>query len=349
MDPHFQPDGLPEYETRHRHHVNWCREWQIDQLFAAEDDEPGDEPVISAAEIDRKPGRNPLFSIPAYDSDPAGFEPGSIRLLSYSVTGESGRPTYVLLLGEWHAGWSWFMPFSTYTAPATDWELLSELDPEPLQVLQVWNARSCPDEILERSWLVTHVGASLVNEAQSLYGRMVTGDGTASLGFVGRIGTRVLDPSDPRMEYLKAESARLDYLTGLALAHQEADVMELTNVVQFIVPVPRKSGPLVLAAATESPDRELAYYIWQVVGTSIQIHLMELLEVTGAYTLRIDGDADELLEGAKVFDGPTVVLAEIHAGQSGSKDNPLRINTQSLGIQLADGQFVRLEYVDESP
>ena len=348
MDPQFQPDGLPKYETRHRHHVNWCREWKIDELFATEDDDPDDEPVIAAPEIEGKPGRNPLFSAPAYDSDPAGFEPGSIRLLSYSVTGNSGRPTYILLLGEWDAGWSWFMPFSSYTAPATDWELQSALEPVPLQVLQIWNARSCPDEILSRSWYVTTCGANLLKAARAFYARMVSRGEPLPLDLAGRVGTRVLDPSDIRMEYLQAESGRLDYLTGLALQHEEiGSANEPDNLVPYLVSLPAKEIRLVLAAATESPDRELAYYIWQVVGTSIQIRLIELKEVTGAYTLTIDGDADELLEGAKVFDGPKVVHAEIHAGQSGTKDNPLRINPQSLEIQLADGQFLRLEYVDE--
>lgn len=344
MDPHFQPDGLPKYETRHRHHANWCREWQIDQLFA----EGVDEPILKFPELVETPGQNSLFPAPAFDSAASGFQSGSIRLLSSSVTGDTGRPTYVLMLGEWDAGWSWFAPFSAYTAPATDWELLSALEPVPLQVLQVWNARSCPDEILLRSWYVTTCGANLVKEARALYARMVSRGETLPLDLAGRVGTRVLDPSDARMEYLQAASARLDYLTGLALQHEEiGSAQEADNLIPFVVSLPAKEIRLVLAAATEPPDRELAYYVWQVVGTSIQIHLMELLEVSGAYTLRIDGDADELLEGAKVFDGPTVVLAEIHAAQAGSKDNPLRINTQSLGIRLADGQFVRLEYVDE--
>lgn len=346
MDPHFQPDGLPEYETRHRNYVNWCREWQIDQLFAEEDHET----IQGPPELAEEPGQNPLFPAPAYDSATSGFQPGAIRLLSSSVTGDIGRPTYVLMLGQWDAGWSWFAPFSAYSAPATDWELQSALEPVPLQVLQVWNARSCPDEILSRSWYVTTCGANLVEVARALYARMVSRGENLPLDLAGRVGTRVLDPCDARMKYLQAESARLDYLTGLALKHEEIEsVEEPDNLVPFVASFPAKEIRLVLAAATESADRELAYYVWRVLGTAIQVHLMELLEVTGAYTLRIDGDADGLLEGAKVFDGPTVILAEIHAGQAGSMHHPLRINTQTLGIQLADGQFVHLEYADLSP
>jgi hypothetical protein len=343
MDPHFQPDGLPEYEARHGHHVNWCREWQIDQLFAEKDDET----LVTLTENVEGCGQNPLFAAPAYDSEPSGFQPGSIRLLSASVTADSGRPTYILLIGEWDNGWSWFMPFSTYTAPATDWELLSALEPVPLQVLQVWNARSCPDEILSRSWYVTACGTDLVKKAQALYARMVSGGETLHLDLAARVGTRVFDSNDSRMEYLRTESARLDHLTEMALQHEAGESKaEPDNVIPFIVALPPKQSKLVLAAATESPDRELAFHLWHVVGTSIHIHLMELLEIPGGYTLRVDGDADELLEGAKIFDGPAVVLAEIHAGHAGAMSNPLRINTQSLAIQLVDGQFLRLEYVD---
>jgi hypothetical protein len=339
MDPIFQPDGLPEYETRHRHHVTWCHEWQIDELFAKEDGGA----VIAVPAIEGSPSRNPLFPPPAYDSDPAGFDPGSIRLLSYSVTGESGRPTYVLLLGEWDAGWSWFMPFSTFTAPATDWELQSDLDPEPLQVLQVWNARSCPNEILERSWFVTRVEPSLVGEARSLYGRMVNGDGNVPLGLVGRIGTRVLDPSDPRMDYLKAEAARLDYLTGLSMQHEEEEIgREPANVVPFVVRLPQRKIPMVLAAAGESPDRELAFHTWEIEGTSVRLHLMELLGRPDSYTLRVEGDSAGILEEARIFDGDNAQQGIILMGSAGTKDAPLRFAQGGLLIKIADGQSVRL-------
>lgn len=339
MAPHFQPDGLPEYESRHGHHVNWCHEWQIDQLFAAKDDETS----VTLTENLEEPGQNPLFAAPAYDSEPSGFQPGSIRLLSASVTGDSGRPTYILLLGEWDSKWSWFMPFSAYTAPATDWELLSALEPVPLQVLQVWNARSCPDEILSRSWYVTACGTDLVKKAQALYARMVSGGETLSLDLAARVGTRIFDSSDSRMGYLRTESARLDHLTGMALQHDEAASQdEVPNIVPFVTLVPRRKEPLMLAAAGDSPDRELAFHSWQIEGTDVLVHLVELLGVPDGFTLRVEGDSSDILEGAIVFDGEASKLAMIQEGCSGSKEAPLRFSTNGLKIELVDGQAVQL-------
>jgi hypothetical protein len=328
MDPIFQPDGLPEYETRHGHQVNWCREWQIDQLFAENVEEPDP---------------NSLFAAPAYDSEPSGFQSGSIRLLSASVTADSGRPTYILLIGKWDNGWSWFMPFSTYAAPATDWELLSALEPVPLQVLQVWNARSCPDEILSRSWYVTACGTDLVKKAQALYARMVSGGETLSLDLAGRVGTRIFDSSDSRMGYLRTESARLDHLTEMALQHEEAASQhEPVNVVPFVAHMPRRKEPLMLVAAGDSPDRALAIYSWQVEGTDVLVHLVELLGVPDGFTLRVEGDSSDILEGAIVFDGEASKLGLIQEGCSGSKEAPLRFSTNGLKIELVDRQSVHL-------
>lgn len=351
MDPDFQHDGLPEYPTRHGHHVSWYREWEIDQVFREADAE--DEGVEANESVARLPddsanlGGNSLFKVPAYDSEASGFDRGSVRLLSSSVTGNDGRPIYVLMMGEWEPAWSWFMPFSNYSAPATDWELLTNLDPRPLQVLEVWNARSCPDELLRRSWFVTRVDMSLVEAAKALYGRMLGGGDKVLESLSARIGTKVFEPNDPRVEYLKTEMEMLNHLTSLALKHEEAEVRyEAENLVSFVARLPRREAPLALAAAGDSPDRELAFHSWKVEGSDALVHLMELLGVQGGYYLRVEDDALGILEGASVFDGVESRQGLIQGDCAGSKEAPLRFSTESLRIELADGQSVRLVRVE---
>jgi len=345
MKPFFQPDGLPEYESRQRHHRIWSEEWEVEQLLATTDDSPAD----VRPDPKSRDGQNPLYLAPEYDLEPAGFEVGSIRLLSFAVTGDPLRPTYILIMGDWDTDWSWFMPFSIFASPATNWELLSGMDPDPVQVLQVWNARSCPEEMLRQSWFVGVAPKSLAGDALALYSSMISGDENLPAGLCARVGTRVLDPNDPRVKYLEDENARLDYLTGLALQQDRVESeAPAENIVPFFTEIPKAQRPLTLAAASETPDAELEYHVWLVEGTPIEIHLLELLGSPGRFTLRVENDPDGLLEEAAVFSETEIPLGSISNGIVGTHDSPLVFMSRVIRIELADGQPVSLLYQPSS-
>lgn len=349
MKPDYQPDGLPEYPLRYEHHLLWSEEREVEQVLHQMDIE---ECVDTSADI-KSAGTPPndedcsagnlVFESAAYDLNPAGFNIGSVRLLSSTITDGNQRPVYVLVLGEWDAEWSWFAPFSNYSSPATDWELMTKLDPPPLQVLEVWNARSCPNDLLQRSWFVTQVDPAIVESAKALYRRML-GNGKESLGdLVEKVGTKIFDSNDPRLEYIKSETQLLDYLTALAIQHDEAESEdEPVNVIPFVVSIPQEEASMSLAAAGDTSDRKLAFHSWKVEGTEVLLHLVELLGVPNGFTLRVEGDSSGMLEGAIVFDEEASKLGLIEEGCAGSKDVPLRFPTNSLRIELSDGQSVRL-------
>ncbi|MCP5538386.1 MAG: hypothetical protein H7A51_19400 [Akkermansiaceae bacterium] len=341
MNTNFQPDGLPDYSTRHGHHVAWSRERETEQTLreTSTEDKSANSPPISEASA----CSNTLFQAPAYDSDASGFDSGSVLLLSHTVTGNDIRPIYVLVIGEWDQDWSWFMPFSVYSAPATDWELLTHLEAQPLQVLQVWNARSCPNEILGKGWGVCRVDLSIVESAKILYSRMI-GNGDSSMGDLSdKIGTKIFDSDDPRLEYLKSEMQLLDHLTELAIQFDEAEAsLQPVNVTPFVAIIPKVEEHLSLAAAGDTPDRKLAIHSWQVEGSAVVVHLVELLASPGAYTLRVENDSSGMFENATVHDGSGAKVGVIRNGLAGSKGTPLQFSTNSLSIQLSDGQSANL-------
>jgi hypothetical protein len=143
--------------------------------------------------------------------------------------------------------------------------------------------------------------------------------------------------------YLQAETELLDHLTELAIQHDETSSKdEIPNILSFVTLIPRRKEPMMLAAAGDSPDRELAFHSWKIEGTNVLVHLMEFLGKQDGFSLRVEGDSSDMLEGAIVYDGEGSRMGMIREGCVGSNEAPLRFLTNSLRIELLDGQTARL-------
>ena len=94
---------------------------------------------------------------------------GQIRLLTPSSVSNPDHLPYVAILerpDETH----WLVaPFSRFTLPATQGELLTGDDFAPNSVLQAWNAYTVSDLLLRRSWLSGNLNEQPLADARALH------------------------------------------------------------------------------------------------------------------------------------------------------------------------------------
>ena len=108
---------------------------------------------------------------------------------------------YVLVTRKWDEG-SWLViPFSMYSSPATDTELLVKVNGGVgLRVLQLWNARSLLTQTLEKSWLVHTLSEEDLADALTAW-QWSVGVGELSEDQLARTGMPIMRRDDPRIEY----------------------------------------------------------------------------------------------------------------------------------------------------
>jgi len=337
MNPFITPDTLDLYEARKSHHVSWLQERTIESWLNEVDANEEEKTESSSTHSDSTPKlkafSDPIFQSPDFNEDDEGFEPGSVRILSPSLTGKSqSAPIYVLILGKWEKGWTWLAPFSNYSTPATNFELASNEEAEPLKVLEVWNARTCQDKLIKQSWFVTKVDSSLVDDAKKIYKSLITGKPIKDSDLLVRVGTQVQHDNDPRLEYLAEETRRLDTLSNLA--------MGLRSQPSNIITLNRTPAALSLAAAKGSGTRELEFYTLNIENSSTQLIIAEQEEHKGKFVIKIVNDTEKLLEGAKIQDLSGNVLAVIQNNTAGSSDKPLDLikdGSIQFVLTLTDG------------
>lgn len=129
--------------------------------------------------------------------------PGQIRLLS-----QPDSLCYVLILRQWDQATYLVVPFSRFSLPATDEEiLLSHTRTEYLSVLQLWNARTLHPLFLRRSWLVDTLDEHELALARNALAYVLTGEGDCDQ-FMMRMGLPVYRSFDPRLDYKEKALAR---------------------------------------------------------------------------------------------------------------------------------------------
>lgn len=124
--------------------------------------------------------------------------PGDIWLLPPLTPVTRRRPVYVALVARRGAdGWL-CAPFSRFSSPATDGELVSRKPADALAVIQVWNAGVVPEDILADGWMVGRLGA---DDLKAVASYVEQGKPLPD----ARRGAPVAHPLDPRLDYIEEE------------------------------------------------------------------------------------------------------------------------------------------------
>ncbi len=145
-----------------------------------------------------------------FDTD---LQEGQIRLLS-----QLERITYVVLLRRWEKDSFLVMTFSHYDFPANDEEFKPEFDGGMyLNTLQAWNTRTLQDETLKKSWLIGELPASDCSDARDFWEHLLTGHALKP-ELIAKSGMPILAADDPRIQYIREESAIFEEVDNLELA-----------------------------------------------------------------------------------------------------------------------------------
>lgn len=175
---------------------------------------------------------NPAIILNPQNSFDSNLQAGQIRLLS-----QLERITYVVLLRRWEKDSFVVMTFSHYDFPANDEEFKPEFDGGMyLNTLQVWNTRTLQDETLKKSWLIGELPASDCSDAWAFWEHLLTGR-TLKPELLAKSGVPILEAEDPRIQYIREESAIFEELDDLELKeeteHAALPAVSKTNPVDF--------------------------------------------------------------------------------------------------------------------
>lgn len=154
------------------------------------------------------------------------IEAGQVRLLSRYVIGDTEYPVHVLVMGPWDTQWL-VAPFSRFPAPATSGEWITGIDDPDLHTLCLWNARTCPEEALDCSWLSGSVDASILEDAWTVFRHTMTGE-PLSEAMEERLGMPLMDAIDPRNIWQDDQALLLEPLSSLSFekVEEEAKIAE---------------------------------------------------------------------------------------------------------------------------
>ena len=198
------------FEERKVSTMHFMQLWQRHQKLTAFNAEEANEGETDA--LDNTTSVEPTNYAP-FDTDLAS---GQIRLLS-----QPERITYVALLRRWEDDSFVVMPFSHFSAPATDEEFKLENDRGHFaRVLQAWNTRTLQDNTLKKSWLVDNLTEEEAQQAWDLWCSTITGN-ELSDKILQRTGLPIYRDDDPRLEYKREECANFDQLDAEDLAELE--------------------------------------------------------------------------------------------------------------------------------
>lgn len=186
----------------------WLEEWEADQEIR--DLETKDE----AMEININDQRL-AAARGSYDSK---IETGQIRILSKRYTLNPQVIPYVAVLEEWEDGNWLVLPFSSYQTPATPGEMRTGIDLLGLGVLQAWNGRTVPADVLSKSFLFGALDEKIRGEASALF-RNQLANTELPADFSALRGPAILMESDPRCDYQQESIARLRPLSAAVHAY----------------------------------------------------------------------------------------------------------------------------------
>jgi hypothetical protein len=225
--PELNIQPTPEWQKQRL--TRWLADWKTSAILESSDpdrdrdrhytahdptSDPDRDRHYTAHDPTSDPDRDRHYTAPASDiatelvaplSNEPSPEPGQIRLLSPSIHGADTRPVHVAILQEEDPETFTISPFSRFSEPATEKELLTGRDTPFLRVLCLWNAQHIPLHILQKSWLVDEMSHDELNDAITILGYRST-DCLLSPSLAQRIGPEIVHPLDPRHDYLQQES-----------------------------------------------------------------------------------------------------------------------------------------------
>lgn len=195
--------------------------------------------LASGSEIDEDDG---AYSDVPSDSTIANhihpFHPfprvGQVRVLK-----DTSQLVYILLAKVWDESSFLVIPFSSYSQPATDFELTVKAQGGlGLRVLQIWNARSLCAETLKKGWRVGQLPLEDINDALSLW-NYYTGGEVPSEDIIARTGLPIFRSDDPRLKYQDESIAYFEKVDAedLVTVEQNEELGKQDDFV-FIPPIP---------------------------------------------------------------------------------------------------------------
>ena len=154
-----------------------------------------------------------------------GVAPGQIRILSPKlVCGDDAIP-YIAVLDHWMEDLWLIAPYSPYSYPASDGEMVSGDMLVGRRVLQCWNARTAHESLVAQSYVAGTLDESVRADALALF-RHVAAGAPLPDSFAALVGAPVLSKADPRREYLAESVARYAPLTSAARETEAALALE---------------------------------------------------------------------------------------------------------------------------
>ena len=106
-------------------------------------------------------------------------------------------------------------PYSPYSYPASEGEMVSGDLLVGRRVLQCWNARTAHESLVAQSYVAGTLDESVRSDALALF-RHVTAGAPLPDSFAALVGAPVLSKADPRREFLAESAARYAPLTAAA-------------------------------------------------------------------------------------------------------------------------------------
>ena len=331
------PRPITQLSTPQRERLSaWLHEWEVELQLRKMDDNASLEQQLEGA-MNGTPLDEPVCV-------------GEIRLLAPHLLPPGQRPVYVLVVSKWDYDWKLVTPFSQFPLPATQGELLTLRSEGPWQVLQVWNSRTLPNEVIAESWVADTASESLLDESWAVFRHVMFG-AELPAGLTSRIGPPVLQPHDRRINYQEMEAALLSGLAREAFKASEL-LAEKTNVFE---PLSRSQSPkpmglkpterraaympsslaeLALAASSGLPPTAVETLL---VGDAARIELFEQMGQPRIYRARVLSDPSKELVGAEIISGDDQTsLVPLMAAVGTTPFN----GTRGILVRLADGTVV---------
>lgn len=156
---------------------------------------------------------------------------GDILLLSRDISPvDIIRPVYVAYLQDWLDNYVLVAPFSPYSVPATDGELLTSLSEIALRVICPWNSHTVSKEAISKSWIVKRLSIEDLEDAKKVFYNFIQGTDLDER-ILMNIGPPIFHEKDPRISY---EDEQIQLMTGLVQTWEQ-EIEELDNIIVFPV------------------------------------------------------------------------------------------------------------------
>ena len=200
---------------------DWKREWDIHCKLKETDDgeESRSEPSAGAGPV--RPVELPEGLLKPFDASPESVKPGSVRLLASEVVPDADRPVFVLVVMDWDEDHKLVAPFSPLRIPATTMEFRTSRE-LPLEVVELWNVRAMPDQVLAKSWLVDTFSDEELEEVRAVWDH-ARGVTPLPGHLRTQVGCRIDDESDPRRAYQEEEKQLFDAFDAQVFASLAAE------------------------------------------------------------------------------------------------------------------------------